>query len=449
MGTNMKHPDVKQLIPAKSKADQLAKLFETKYAEDPQRYKALPGVTTNWGPEKIVMLYQFASNPEATQQIFADAIGVDRSGISRKCNSMDWPKFEQLLEAALNMTKEESIIHEAQFEKKKNTVKADVTVRKKLISKQAFYENLEHKILEASKHLKVKPLPTINTNSFKKSHTPEHMVLILSDMHVGQEFTREETGGINEYNLEIMHARAASLQKSLIDIYDIHSKAYDMPELHIFALGDNVQGGRENGEWGGAYTAHINVTDQAVLSSKVIANLIRSWIPLFKKITVTGVIGNHGRGGASKNSDAIGCNWDNVTYIALKAELQNEPKVGVRWSKTYWTQTNILGTEFMLVHGDYFSKSINSLNTANVKLYELSAAQKQTPFNVLCLGHFHSYTEIETSMGRIIVNGSWVGADLHALQHMRVGSRPTQTVFGVHPKRGITWRYPLDLENVR
>jgi hypothetical protein len=52
-------------------------------------------------------------------------------------------------------------------------------------------------------------------------------------------------------------------------------------------------------------------------------------------------------------------------------------------------------------------------------------------------------------MGRIMVNGSFVGGDMHSMQHLRSNSRPTQTIFGIHPDHGVTWHYPLDLDRTR
>lgn len=440
-----------KLIPEKEKADRLAEIFEQKFVEDPLRFKVLPGVSTNWGPEKMIMLYQFAADPDAIQQDFADALGIDRSGVSRKCNSMNWNKFEAMLEKLLAMSTEDAIKYEAEAFEKKAIDKTKVRDRSKLITKEAFYTNLMKNLLDASTTVKTKPFtPTVLVKTPKNKRTDEHIVLLLSDLHVGQEFFLQETGGINEYNLNIFRSRAQNLQKALVEIFDIHSEAYKIPELHILGLGDMVQGGNMNGEWGGATNSHTNVCQCSVIAAQTIHNLIEDWKKYFSKISFTGVIGNHGRAGATKNSDPVGANWDNVTYHLLEAMHHGDPKVNVEVSKTWWHQKNILGTEFLLVHGDYCSSNINSLLTLDQKMRGItSKVANLRPFNVLTVGHFHSHTEIETSMGRIMVNGSFPGSDMHSLQHMRAGSRPTQTVFGVHPRRGITWQYWLDLETAR
>jgi len=443
---------VTRTIPSKVKAERIVKLFEEKFKQDPLRFKALPGVTSYWTPQKIVKLYAFTSNPcpeLEEKQEFAESVGINSNNCTRKANLINWILFEETLEYLCSMSCEDAVKHEAKKEQVKQQTREKGKVRSKLITREAFYTNLEQRVLEACQNIKVE-LPPVTLNRAPKASEAEHVVLLLSDLHVGQEFRLEETGEINAYNIDIFKQRAANLKKALIEIVQLHSKLYKMPELHIFALGDNVQGGRLNGEWGGAYTGHYSVTDQAVIAAKTMGCLINEWSRYFQKIHFMGVVGNHGRGGVTKESDEVSANWDNVTYIALNGEMAHNPKVDVKWSKTWWSQINILGTEFMLVHGDYFTSSINALLTANQKLHDLVAGiHNAKPFNVLCTGHFHRYTEIETSMGRILVNGSFVGADMYSLHQMRAACRPTQTIFGVNGTHGITWRYPLDLEKQR
>jgi len=62
------------------------------------------------------------------------------------------------------------------------------------------------------------------------------------------------------------------------------------------------------------------------------------------------------------------------------------------------------------------------------------------------IGHFHSAGEWSTNNGKIIVNGSFIGPDIFALKNLQRSSRAEQKIFGIHDKRGITWRYDIDLD---
>jgi hypothetical protein len=435
-----------QQLPSKPEVDQIAARFAKCYTEDPMRFNILPGRTTNWSPEKLVKLYQFATDPDATQQELAEALNIDRSGVSRKANSMNWTSFHATLNKLCNMSPEQALDFESDQKLVRDTENQKVKDRKTTVTKQAFLKNLEAKIIEATKHIQIRSTPVPVKNSPKHISSPEHVVLLLSDLHVGLEFSKAETGGINEYNLDIFQRRLKNLQRGIASIYDIHKQAYTLPEIHIFGLGDMVQGGNLNGEWGPAYVS-VHVAKQAAIAAAAMAELVKFCAQLFNKVHFVGVIGNHGRGGVSKNSDAIGANWDNVSYIILKSLFEKDPRVKIDCDQdTWWACRNILGTEFVLEHGDHISGRSNALKANNQAIQDIVSKQTGKHFNVLCLGHYHSFQEMETTTGRILVNGSFVGSDMYSLQHMHSGGRPTQTIFGVHPEHGVTWKYNIDLE---
>lgn len=425
--------------------------FEQKYKEDRLRFQCLPGVTPNWRPDRLVTLLRYAADPDATQEQVASQLGVDRSAVSRKTNTVDWVRFKEMLSKLCSMTREEALSYESEKYAEKVLVKQETKERQKLITKQSFYRNLEAKILEATKNVRIRSEPIAFNPRTKVIGSPEHVVLLLSDFHAGLDFSSEETGGINSYNKDILVRRAKNLQYAMGSIYAIHRKAYKLPLLHIFCLGDMVQGGNLNGEWGPAYIKE-HVAKQANVAAGIIAEIIEFNLTLFEKVEFTGVVGNHGRAGVSKNSDAVGANWDNVSYMILKSRFTGNKRVKIDFDgDTWWAAKNILGTEFVLIHGDNISGlgTLNALKNTNQKIHDIVAKQTGKTFNVLCLGHFHQFQETETTTGRIMVNGSFVGADMHSLQHMQSGGKATQTIFGVHEQHGITWKYNIDLDAER
>ena len=117
---------------------------------------------------------------------------------------------------------------------------------------------------------------------------------------------------------------------------------------------------------------------------------------------------------------------------------------------SFYEQRNINGTEFMLEHGGEIKSSTpNALRAEEQRVQSLVSCKTNKLFDVLCVGHLHSFSETETTRGRVIVNGSFVGGDMYSLPKLKANSRPTQTLMGVHPKNGITWQYKIDLEKPR
>jgi hypothetical protein len=61
------------------------------------------------------------------------------------------------------------------------------------------------------------------------------------------------------------------------------------------------------------------------------------------------------------------------------------------------------------------------------------------------LGHHHT----DAMMGNAIINGAWIGANEYSLSKMTAANRPTQRIHGFHKGRGLTFSYPIHLEDER
>jgi hypothetical protein len=273
---------------------------------------------------------------------------------------------------------------------------------------------------------------------------PEEMGLIISDVHVGESFTMADTHGLCEYNMDVFRQRAENLKERVDSIARRHQMLYNLETLNIFSLGDIVQGLGHVGKWGPAYTEQ-NVVNQVFEACNVFAEMLIHWLGVFNKIKFCGVFGNHGRG-APVGLEKEMVNWDYIFYKVLELTLQNyADKIKFDIPPSWWMMPNVQGSKFLMLHAD------NTKSVLGLPYYGLVRGERRQIgivgeiFDFMLCGHFHTAAEIETNTGRIIVNGSWVGGDVHSLKHMQSSSRPSQKVFGIHPKRGITWQYQVDL----
>jgi len=424
------------------------KRFNEIYSVDPSRFQKLLGVTPNWTPTKLITLYrEYREKRPSNNTEVAALIDLDRSTVTRKANTMDWEKFEENLDFLCKASGQELLEVEADQERNRLITQESEKTHKVHITNLAMMKHLETTIME-----KVKAIPRIKLQPFhyyrktKKTRTPEHMVLLLSDLHVGQEFSNQDTGHLNEYNLSLFQKRAEYLRKGLVSLYEHHSEIYDIPELHIFCLGDLVQGSNLGGEWGPAYNSTMDVHEQAVTASDTLCDMISVWENYFKKINVFGVIGNHGRAGVAQNSDKVSANWDNMVYALMKAKMKGHSNVDVGYTHSWWDVRTVNNTQFLLLHGDHLKGGVNALYSEEGRLQGLVGQKLVKRFNYLCVGHFHNAMELETADGGIIANGSFVGGDIYSMHKLRHISRPSQFAFGVHPNRGLTWKYKIDLD---
>ena len=276
----------------------------------------------------------------------------------------------------------------------------------------------------------------------KKDHI-EDVGIIVSDCHIGQEFSMEETGGLGEYNLDIFKKRVENLQYGVIDIVEHHSKMYALDTLHIFCLGDIVAGMNDVGAWSPIYI-NMPIFEQFVEGVDALARMIEHWLEIFKEIKFYGVYGNHGRA-SKRGSEKEYVNWDFMTYQFLMSRFKNNPRVKFNVPKTWWIFEEIRSHKFLVVHGDDMrgmSWPAKSLLDFEQKMMTIL---RDIP-DYTVAGHYHSAAELSTNHGKVLLNGSFVGGDVYSLKNLQRSSIPEQKMFGIHDKRGITWTYDLNLK---
>lgn len=314
---------------------------------------------------------------------------------------------------------------------------------KKHQNKKMMADIIGDKIAQAVEALPKAPkIIYAKTNKPKTTNTPEDVGLMLSDTHIGQDISLEETGGLSEYNMSIFKKRVNTLKMATADIVELHSHLYKLPNMHIFCLGDIVAGMNDVGAWNPTYI-NMSIYDQFAEGSEALADMINYWLGLFENIKFYGVAGNHGRC-ASKGTEKEYVNWDFMVYNFLKARFANNDRVEFIIPKTWWILQEIRNHKFLIVHGDDMKSGASPAKSLMDYESKMIGILKQVPDYTLA-GHYHSASEMSTNHGRIFLNGSFIGGDIYSLKSLQKTSRPEQKIFGIHDRRGVTWSYNLDL----
>ena len=279
------------------------------------------------------------------------------------------------------------------------------------------------------------------------SSTPEDAMLLLSDIHVGAEHSLEETGGLSEFNSEVLKQYTANLKYAVKEIVDLHSQLYAIPKLHVACLGDIVAGMNDAGSWSSNYIS-MTVMDQMFEGVHLLSEMLAYWLGVFDEIVFYGIRGNHGRC-ARRGVEKDYVNWDYMCYRYLVMQFAENPRIRFVVPQSWWIYEDILNHGFLMVHGDDV-RSKGGVPAKGLIDFEQKMAGiiRKNPDYTLA-GHFHNSAEISTNHGRVLVNGSFVGSDVYSMQSIHAASRPEQTFFGIHPRRGITWKYNIDLADPR
>jgi hypothetical protein len=396
----------------------------------------MQNVAKKWTNEELEYLYteRLKGTP---YKIISAKLNRSIKAIETKYNKdTDWSKY-QFHNSDAELERKNAVAKQMQ--------KNDMSISRSFDRYRIQADIVGDRLVEAARNLPAAPPPVYKPKQ-KNLRTAEDMGLMFSDLHIGHEHTLEETGGLSEYNVDIFHKRLENLKVAITDIYELHSKLYKIPTLHIFSLGDIVDGANTAGAWSPVWI-NTPVYDQVMIGYRSISDFIYYMLTIFDNVELYGFYGNHGRiapNGAEKKYN----NFDFFCYKYIELEMRNQPRFKMHAEKTWWAIKRIQNHNFLLTHGD-------ELKAKNAPAVALSEHEKKVTGLTgiisdysLC-GHFHNCSEYTTHSGKAIVNGSFVGQDVYSLSNSLPGKLPEQKLFGIHPKIGITWTYNVNLNHRR
>lgn len=397
----------------------------------------ISGTSKSWTEEQLEILWELRRNA-TPYKLIALELGRTIESCSSKYSSTIWSQKPYVQRSSLKLK-----THHAKNSKIREAIARSLERRldKQHIAAEIISDTIREVVVPYSKV----DSPVYKPRK-KESSGDEEVVLVLSDIHIGAYHTLEETGGLSEFNEDILARRMMNLMYAIRDIYEIHSKLYKLPAMHIVCLGDVVAGDNASGEWSQNYINMV-ITDQVFKGYRIISDMIKYWLGMFPKVKFYGVRGNHGRI-SSRGIEKDHVNWDVVCYNFLERVFENNDQVEFVCPKSWWIMEKIKGHNFLMVHGeDIKSKSMPIKGLLDFQK-EMSGIVREFPDYTLA-GHFHNSAELTTNHGRVIINGSVVGSDIYALKDVHAKSSPEQTVFGVHNKHGMTWKYNINLDHDR
>ena len=388
-----------------------------------------------WSQDDLEYLFQ-AKSEGIPYSVIATELNRTIEGVKSKFLKTEWHKTGLVDQVSSRMKKSKKVLFEQKFAN---------TLEKKLETYKLRADLIADRV-----ELAIKKAPKIKYKSWsppgrkKIKHKNEDVGLILSDLHIGHHHSLEETGGLSEYSIDIFIKRLKNLEKATANIFELHSTLYKMPTLHVFCLGDIVDGMNNAGAWSPVYI-ETPIFDQIMIAMEHVSASLAYWLTMFKEVKFYGIRGNHGRvapSGAEKDYN----NWDVLFYKMLELKFANNPRVKFVIPKSWWLMEEIKNHNFLMVHGDDVRSSGSAIKGLETFEQKMTGIIGKVPDYTL-MGHFHSCAELSTNNGKLICNGSFVGGDVYSLKTIHRASKSEQKIFGIHDDRGITWTYNIDLES--
>jgi len=277
--------------------------------------------------------------------------------------------------------------------------------------------------------------------------TAEVPVAIWSDWHMGETVSRAETNGVNEYNPEIAEARIRRLVESTILLCRRHGPG-TYPGIVINLLGDFVSGGLH------PELLRTDAEEQipsALRCFDILVWALETMAKEFKRVYVPCASGNHGRNTVKPELKRyVYKNFDYLIYELLARHFEGRRDVVIDNRPSNEVYYRIHNQRYLAMHGDMLGVkggdgiigAIGPIMRGEIKTRG-QATSTGRDYDILLIGHWHQALWLP----RAIVANTLKGFDEYAKNALRAPpSEPSQPLWFVHPKRGITSRWDVKVE---
>ena len=285
---------------------------------------------------------------------------------------------------------------------------------------------LEQKLDELEKVLVNQGKIDYNTKTLNPVVSDTDLIVMLSDLHIGQTFTSEW----GQYNTDIAKDRMEKYLKEIIEI----GKRHKAQNCFVSLQGDMISNSIHKTL---AITNRENVIEQVILASELIASFIAQLSANFKEINVVSVVGNHSR--IDRKEDALKDErLDSLITWYAKAKLSCLKNVHFLDSiDNTISSFSVRDKEYVSVHGDYDKFDMTGVSRLSMMLGFF-------PYCIL-FGHKHFPATSEINGIKLVQSGSFPGSGDDYTVELRLSGSPSQTVL-VCNEDGIICNYTVDLK---
>lgn len=289
-----------------------------------------------------------------------------------------------------------------------------------------------------------------NAPSILKGKNEATAFAILSDIHIEENITLEQTDGINEYNPEIGTQRVEVFFRSILKLVEKERSHSNIDTLVLALLGDNITGyiHEELME-----TNNMSPTEATTFVRNMLIQGIKYLVDegKFKKIVVPCTPGNHGRTTKIKRiSTGYKNSYEWMMYQDMKKIFSEYlPKKYGDVVEFHTSQTELVYIDFYdkyrvrFCHGDHF-RYAGGIGGLNVPLKKwLMRMNEQNKADMTFMGHWHQILLGVTN--DCMMNGSVMGMNAYSKGFGGKPEKPMQIFTLLDKERGFNMRTPIYL----
>lgn len=274
-------------------------------------------------------------------------------------------------------------------------------------------------------------------------------VIVLSDWHIEEPVTKDESGGVNEFSVEIAKARVEKAFQGALRLIQIHSRDNVINEIVVALLGDFITN-----------RIHEDLAESNELQPTDAMYTAQGWIegglhfllenlPKNVKFTVVCHGGNHGRmTPKQRQKTEPGTSIERFMYFNIRDRFRGEKRMTFQIANGYHTFVRLFDKDKPFVirfHHGHAIKSGGGVGgiypPVHKKIDNWNKSHRDVNLDVF--GHFHQFIDAQN----FIVNGSIIGYNAFAVDIGAPYEPPKQAFFLVSKKyRSKTMVSPIFVE---
>lgn len=292
---------------------------------------------------------------------------------------------------------------------------------------------------DAASGLRLPAIPAPKTHKSKQA--AEVAIAVLSDWQLAKITP--------SYSSVICEKRIEEYAEKVIRLTEVQRHDHPVTELRVYMLGDIVEG--ELIFPGQSHLIDASLYRQVMVDGpRILTTFLRKMLGTFSKVSVVGVIGNHGSlGGRARKDYHPESNADAMMYEASRLMLDNQPRL--HWDPNFvagerkWYALDIIGNKkFFLFHGDQILGGFAGFPWYGFDR-KLKGWDRIYGFDYSLSGHFH--TPVRMLSGDIVHwgSGSTESDNTYAAERLSAQGRPSQWLLFCHPENGVTAEYEVQL----
>jgi hypothetical protein len=334
-----------------------------------------------------------------------------------------------------NLDQQTALDLQIQLRKQREQTKAVTAEREQLID---LTHSLEDRLQVALEIRDITKVPAIE--AFSSITTNEAVpILLCSDWHCGAVVKPETVNGLNAYDVDTFHERAAALFRNTLKVVRMVRFTSDIKRIVVWLGGDLIDNQIHPEQ---VQTQELSPTQQLIECERSIVAGLDYLLANgeFDEIIVPCSYGNHGRTTVKRQADnAHATSYEWLMYQSLQRHYRNTEKIKFCISDGNILYLDVLGQKLRFHHGDAikYGGGVGGITVPLQKWVYRQDVGIRADHSFF--GHFHQLTLGQNWS----VNGSLIGATAYGLKLGFPPERPQQLLRFIDRDRGFTVSAPV------